>query len=101
MKKILSIVSGIRNPFSRLGKNAKTDWHFALLCALTGIIVALIIDAILFVSLSAEDTSEASTENLSSIGINKDDISGTIEGIEKRNEAALTIPESVTSDPSI
>ncbi len=87
-----------KSNFAKFGETPQKDWRLALLCFAGGLVAVVIIDGLLFVSLSKEPSIESASGT--SVMLEKSELIEAVKMIRKADADSAVIPASVRIDPS-
>ncbi len=87
-----------KSNFAKFGETPQKDWRLALLCFAGGLVAVVIIDGLLFASLSKEPSIESASGT--SVMLEKSELIEAVKMIRKADADSAVIPASVRIDPA-
>ncbi len=87
-----------KSNFAKFGETPQKDWRLALLCFAGGLVAVVLIDGLLFISLSKEPNAESTGGT--TVTLEKSELLEAVKTVKKADTDSAVIPASVRIDPA-
>jgi hypothetical protein len=87
-----------KSNFAKFGETPQKDWHLALLCFAGGLVAVVLIDGLLFISLSKEPSVESTGST--SVTLEKSELIEAVKTVKTADADSAVMPTSVRIDPA-